>query len=64
LLIDRKETFLAVISYDYYNQSYQQSVMFLNRTNEQIHFQVTCDRTAFRELQKAFENSHYSWQNL
>jgi hypothetical protein len=64
LLIDRKETFLVVISYDYYGQPYQRSVMFLNRKNEQIRFQLTCYRNVFRELQKAFESSHYSWQNL
>jgi hypothetical protein len=64
LLIGRKETFLVVISYDYYSQPYQRSVMFLNRKNEQIRFQLTCYRDAFRELQKAFESSHYSWQNL
>ena len=38
--------------------------MFLNRKNEQIRFQLTCYRDAFRELQKTFERSHYSWQNL
>jgi hypothetical protein len=64
LLIERKETFLVVISYDYYSQPYQQSVMFLIRNNERICFQLTCYRNAFRELQKAFESSHYSWQNL
>lgn len=64
LLIDRKETLLVVISYEYYSQSYQRSVMFLNRKNEQIRFQLTCYRDAFRELQKTFERSHYSWQNL
>jgi hypothetical protein len=64
LLIDRKETFLVVISYDYYSHAYKRSVMFLNRKNEQIRFQLTCYRDAFRELQKAFESSHYSWQNL
>jgi hypothetical protein len=64
LLIERKETFLVVISYDYYSQPYQRSEMFLNRNNEQVCFQLTCYRNAFRELQKAFESSHYSWQNL
>lgn len=64
LLIDRKATFLIIISYDYYGQGYERSVMFLNRPNDQIQFQLTCYRNAFQELQKAFQGSHYSWQNL
>jgi hypothetical protein len=64
LLIDRKETFLVVIRYDYYSQQYQRSVMFLNRKNEQIRFQLTSYRNSFQQLQKSFEGSHYSWQNL
>jgi hypothetical protein len=64
LLINRKETFLVVISYDYYSQPFQRSVMFLDRGTEQVRFQLTCYRNDFWELQKAFERSHYSWQNL
>lgn len=64
LLIERKETFLVVINYDYYGNPYARSVMFLNRQNEQLRFQLTCFRNSFRELQRAFESSHYSWQNL
>lgn len=64
LIIERKETFLVVINYDYYSYPYARSVMFLNRQKEQIRFQLTCDRNSFRDLQKAFEGSHYSWQNL
>jgi hypothetical protein len=64
LLIDRKGTFLVIISYDYYSQGYERSVMFLNRKNEQIRFRLTCYRRAFQELQRAFQSSHYSWQNL
>jgi hypothetical protein len=64
LLIDRKETFLIVINYDYYSLPYAKSVMFLNRQSEQVRFELTSDRNAFRDLQKAFVSSHYSWQNL
>ena len=64
LLIDRKETLLVIIRYNYYSQSYQRSVMFLNRKNEQIRFQLTSYRDSFEKLQKSFESSHYSWQNL
>ena len=64
LLIDRKGTFQVMVRYDYYSQGYERSVMFLNRNNEQVRFQLTCYRNAFQELQKAFQGSHYSWQNL
>jgi hypothetical protein len=64
LQIERKDTFLVVINYDYYSYPYARSVMFLNRQNEQVRFQLTCYRNAFRDLQKVFQNSHYSWQNL
>ncbi len=64
LLIERKETFLVVINYDFYSYPYARSVMFLNRQNEQVRLQLTCLRSAFPELQKAFQGSHYSWQNL
>jgi hypothetical protein len=64
LQIERKDTFLVVINYDYYSYPYARSVMFLNRPNEQVRFQLTCYRNSFRDLQKAFQNSHYSWQNL
>ncbi|HEY6122663.1 MAG TPA: hypothetical protein VIV66_22095 [Pyrinomonadaceae bacterium] len=64
LVIERKETFLVVVNYDYCSYPYARSIMFLNRQNEQVRFQLTCYRNAFRDLQKAFQNSHYSWQNL
>jgi hypothetical protein len=64
LQIERKDTFLIVINYDYYSYPYARSVMFLNRQSEQVRFQLTCYRNAFRDLQRAFQNSHYSWQNL
>jgi hypothetical protein len=64
LLIERKETFLVVINYDFYSYPFARSVMFLNRQNEQLRLQLTCLRNSFPELQKAFQGSHYSWQNL
>jgi hypothetical protein len=64
LLIERKETFLVVIHYDYYGSPYARSVMFLDRANEHVRFQLTCFRNVFPQLQKTFETSHYSWQNL
>ena len=64
LLINRKETFLVVLNYDFYGESYSRSILFLNREKEQIRFQLTSRKADFRELQQAFLSSQYSWQNL
>jgi hypothetical protein len=64
LMIERKETFLVIIKYDSYGESYRRSVMFLNRGTEQMRFQLTAPQSNFPELQKAFQVSHFTWQNL
>ena len=64
LMIDGKETFLVVMSYNFYNEIYRRSILFLNRPGEQIRFQLTCHQADFDQLQKAFLRSHYTWQNL
>jgi hypothetical protein len=64
VIIERKETFLVVINYDFVGQPQTRSVMFLNRKNEQLRFQLTCRRGDFKDLQKTFLASHFSWQNL
>lgn len=64
VFIDRKETFLVIISYRFYGENYQRSIMFLNRGNEQIRFQFLCRTADFKELQRAFLGSQFTWQNL
>jgi hypothetical protein len=64
LIIERKETFLVTLSYNFYGGAYGRSMLFLNRGNEQIRFQLTTRQADFKELQKAFLGSQYSWQNL
>jgi hypothetical protein len=64
LLMNRRETFLITLAYDFYGASYSCSILFLNRGNEQIRFQLTCPQTDFKELQKAFLGSQYSWRDL
>ena len=64
LIIERKETFLVVFSYNFHDGAYSRSILFLNRGNEQIRFQLTSTQADFKELQKAFLASQYSWQNL
>ena len=64
LIIERKETFLVVLSYNFYGGAYSRSILFLNRGKEQIRFELTSKQADFKELQKAFLGSQYSWQNL
>ena len=64
LRIDRKETLLVIVTYDFYHESFSRSILFLNRPGEQLRFQLTCLQADFPELQKAFLGSQYSWQTL
>ena len=64
LMINRKETFLVILSYNLFGQAYNRSILFLNRDKEQIRFQLVCREADFKELHKAFLGSQYSWQNL
>ncbi len=62
--IEGKPTFLVTLSYTAHGDNYGRSVMFMNRGKEQIRFQLVSRLTDFKELQKAFLASHFSWQNL
>jgi hypothetical protein len=64
LLIGRKETLLIIISYTFYGQNYERSVMFLNRGNEQVRFQFVSRAADFKDLQRAFLASQFTWKNL
>lgn len=64
LLIAQKETFLVIISYDFYGQNYRRSAMFLNRGNEQVRFQFVSRAADFKNLQMAFQASQLTWRNL
>ena len=64
LMIERKETFLVTLSYNFHGDAYNRSILFLNRGAERIQFQLGCRQADFKELQKAFFGSQYSWQNL
>ena len=64
LIIEHKETFLVIITYDFVGRPQTRSVLFLNRSNDQMRFQLTCGANDFKELQKAFLASQFSWQNL
>jgi hypothetical protein len=64
LLINRKETFLLNLSYTLSGQPFYRSILFVNRGREQLRCQLTCREADFKELNKAFLSSQYSWQNL
>ena len=64
LMIERKETLLVTLSYNFYGNAYNRSILFLNRGTEQIQFQLGCPQADFRQLQTAFLDSQHSWQNL
>ena len=63
-LIAQKETFLVIVSYNFYGQNYQRSTMFLNRGNEQLRFQFVSRAADFKNLQMAFQASQFTWRNL
>jgi hypothetical protein len=64
LMIERKETFLVSIKYTFGGLPYVRSVIFLNRIREQMRFQLVCREADFKDLQRAFQGSLFSWQNI
>jgi len=64
LIIERKETFLVIIKYDFYGEPQLRSVLFLDRKKDQLRFQLTSPRSNFQHLQEVFGSSYFSWQNL
>lgn len=64
LRIGSRETFLLVLNYSVLGNNYNRSILFINRGGEQIRCQLTCRSGDFKQLQKAFLSSQYSWRNL
>jgi hypothetical protein len=64
LIIERKETFLITLSYTFGGEKFGSSTLFLNRGTEQVRFQFVSRQSDFNSLQRAFQGSQYSWQNL
>ncbi len=62
--INRKETFLVTIKYQFGGEKYERSILFVNREGEQLRFQLTCREADFEQLNRAFFASHFTWQNL
>jgi hypothetical protein len=64
LHINGKETFQFVISYDLQGQTFERSILFLNRDREQLRFQFVALPRDFKELAAVFQSSICSWRNL
>jgi hypothetical protein len=64
LMIERKETLLIILQYDFYGEPQERSLMLVNRKGEQLRFQFTSPKANFSQLQAAFLTSQFSWQNL
>jgi hypothetical protein len=65
VIIEGKGTYLCVVEYEQASVLWSRSVLFLNRSaSEQLQFQLTSRRGDFASLEKAFQASQFSWQNL
>jgi hypothetical protein len=65
VIIEQKGTYLCVVEYEQASVFWSRSVLFLNRSaTEQLQFQLTSRRGDFASLEKAFQASQFSWQNL
>jgi hypothetical protein len=64
LVINRKETFQVIVSYNLFGQSFDRSILFLNNEREQLRFELVARASDFKELQRAFQSSLYTWQNI
>jgi hypothetical protein len=62
--IGGKDTFLVTVSFTSHGNDFTRSVMFLNREQDQIQFQLSSRTSDFSALQKAFLQSHFTWRNL
>lgn len=59
-----KETFRVSWTYTFYGETYTRALLFVNRATDQIRFQLVCRTADFEGLQKEFEHSFFTWQNL
>ena len=64
LHIDGKETFQVLISYELQGQTFERSILFLNRQSDQLRFQLAAPARDFKELEAVFQSSLCSWRNL
>jgi len=62
LMINQRETFEVIITYQTSGTEFERSVLFLNLPDTQLRFRVTARKQDFEKVHKAFRGSIYSWQ--
>jgi hypothetical protein len=62
--ISGKDTFEVIVSYNLLGQTFERSILFLNRDRDQLRFQLTAPNADFKQLQATFQSSLCSWRNL
>jgi hypothetical protein len=64
LRINQRETYAATVSYNFYGQDYELSVLFANLADTQLRFRTVARKADFEKVQRAFRASLFtlSWQ--
>jgi hypothetical protein len=62
--ISGKDTFEVIVSYSLLGQTFERSILFLNRDRDQLRFQLTAPNADFKQLQAIFQSSLCTWRNL
>ncbi|MGI8891788.1 MAG: hypothetical protein ACR2G0_13535 [Chthoniobacterales bacterium] len=64
LPINQRETYAITVSYDYYGEGYQTSVLFCNLNDTQLRFRTVARKADFEKVRRTFRASLFSlvWQ--
>jgi hypothetical protein len=62
VLVNRNATYEITVGYNFGNQEYQMSVLYVNLTDTQLRFRFAARKADFEKLHKSFRGSVFSWQ--
>lgn len=62
VMVNQRETFEVVVSYQLGGTPFRKSVLFLNLPDTQVRFRVTSKEADFEKVHRAFRGSIFSWQ--
>lgn len=64
LRINQRDTYAVTVSYNFYGQDYELSVLFANLADTQLRFRTVARKTDFEKVHRAFRASLFtlSWQ--
>ncbi|CAN5582861.1 hypothetical protein BH20VER3_BH20VER3_15680 [soil metagenome] len=64
LPINQRETYAVTVSYDFYGEAYQASVLFVNLADTQLRFRTVARKADFEKVHRAFRASLFTlaWQ--